>query len=369
MKRCLLQLRQILCVSLAAVCLTGSLQAQPEPMKFGKIEMADLQMKSYAKDTSADAVVLADYGRSWFDVTGAGLQLKFERHTRIKILKKSGYDWATHKIPYLSYSNSNEEKITSLKGVTYNLEGGKIIPTKLTKEAIFSEEVTDKIRQQRFTMPNVKEGSVIEYNYTITADLSFAYRFRAWEFQTGIPTIWSEYRATIPEYFYYQMNFQGYESFHIQEKTPTNWSIMSEGSVHNAAASAYRWVTKDAPAMKEEPFMTTIDNYVTKIEFELAQIQIPGRITQNYSNNWATLTTTLLDEEDFGGQLSRAGYLKEALTVIKNQHANPHDRLVAVYDHIRRHMTWNEQVGIYSRQGLKKAYETRTEVPPKSISC
>ncbi len=360
MKQCLLRLTLSVGVSLSLAQFAGVLLAQPDPIKYGKIEMADLQLKTYAKDTSADAIVLADYGRSWFDVNASGMQLKFERHTRIKILRKSGYEWATHKIPYISYSNDNEEKVTSLKGATYNLEGGKIVPTKLTKESIFTEEVTDKVMQQRFTLPNVKEGSVIEYNYTITADLNFAWRFRGWEFQTAIPTVWSEYRATIPEYFYYQMNFQGYEPFHLYDKKPDNWNFISGGTTHNASATSHRWVTKEVPAMREEPYMTTIDNYVTKVEFELAKIQIPGQITENYSNGWGTLTKSLLDEEDFGGQLNRTGFLKDALAAVKTQSASPAERVNLVYNHIRRHMTWNESRGIYCRQNLKKAYDTRT---------
>ncbi|MBD0258785.1 MAG: hypothetical protein ICV83_23960, partial [Cytophagales bacterium] len=42
------------------LCLSSSLYAQPAPMKFGKVEMAELEMKSYAPDTSAEAVVLGD---------------------------------------------------------------------------------------------------------------------------------------------------------------------------------------------------------------------------------------------------------------------------------------------------------------------
>lgn len=38
---------------------------KPAPIEFGKISMEDLKMKSYAKDTSAEAVVLCDYGENF----------------------------------------------------------------------------------------------------------------------------------------------------------------------------------------------------------------------------------------------------------------------------------------------------------------
>ena len=68
----------ILCVS-----------AQKTPIKFGKIDMSDLQMEVYNLDTSAAAVVLCDYGH--FD----SKIFKFQRIIRIKILKKEGLDFHT----------------------------------------------------------------------------------------------------------------------------------------------------------------------------------------------------------------------------------------------------------------------------------
>ncbi len=52
-------------------------------------------------------------------------------------------------------------------------------------------------------MPNVKEGSMVEYSYTIQSD--FLFDLREWEFQNTIPVAWSEYRVTIPEYFKYRL--------------------------------------------------------------------------------------------------------------------------------------------------------------------
>jgi len=37
---------------------------QKPPIKFGEVDMADLEMTFYPKDTSAPAVILCDYGYS-----------------------------------------------------------------------------------------------------------------------------------------------------------------------------------------------------------------------------------------------------------------------------------------------------------------
>lgn len=189
-----------LCIALF-VCFMINTQAQKSPMKYGKIEKADLEMSVYKKDTSASAVILCDYGHTYFNYSSEkGFQIIFERHTRIKILGKNGYSWADVSIPYYE-SMQGKDKISTLKGYTYNLEDGKIVKEKLEGKARFTEKINKNWSAQKFTMPNVKVGSVIEFKYAITTD--FKYNFQSWQFQYSIPVIWSEYITQIPEYYSY----------------------------------------------------------------------------------------------------------------------------------------------------------------------
>ena len=143
-------------------------------MKFGKIDMAALKMTIYDQDTSASAVVLGDYGKSEiiYNTTKGSFDLIFDRHRRIKILKKDGYDWAEYSVS-LYRDNSAKEKITSLKGYSYNLVNGKIEKSKLGKSSIFEEKQSEHRSKKKFTMPNVKVGTVIEYSYRIISDFMF----------------------------------------------------------------------------------------------------------------------------------------------------------------------------------------------------
>ncbi|MDJ1499153.1 DUF3858 domain-containing protein [Xanthocytophaga agilis] len=323
--------------------------AQADPIKFGKIELADLQMKSYDKDTSADAVVLCDYGKAFFN---NNLQIQFERIVRIKILKKSGYSWADGIIPFLK-STGAEVKIMDLKGVTYNLQNGEIIKEKMSKEAVFSEKKSKNLYFQKFTLPNVKEGSVIEYTYTTVSD--FWYEFHNWTFQKEIPVIWSEYRASIPEYLSYKLQMSGYEAPHISKTEPANVSF----GTTNVSGKNYRWVFKDVPALKEEPYITTIDDYVSKIEFELANISVPGVSYKSFSNNWTSICENMLTDESFGGQIKKTGFVKEFIAKIKSENKEPLAQAIASYDFVRKSIKWNEVEDVYS-DATKKAYETHS---------
>ena len=61
-----------------------------------------------------------------------------------------------------------------------------------------------------------REGAVVEYAYTVTSD--FFFNLQDWTFQREIPVRWSEFRASIPEYFDYKMLMQGYYAPALQTK-------------------------------------------------------------------------------------------------------------------------------------------------------
>lgn len=364
----------LLGVFFTTFCFT--ITAQDAPIKYGKIDIADLQMKTYPKDTSAEAVVLGDIGRSYFVYSeNDGFQVVYERHRRVKILKKSGYDWATIKVDLYNNGNSNKEDLFDLKGFTYNLENGQIIKEKLEKESIFMDKKDDHHSTKRFAFGKIKEGSIIDYSYKIKSD--FYYNFRDWAFQSSIPVAWSEFSASIPNYFSYRQQMQGYEPIFInkEESGHISFSIKILGEYENGISGKriptsfekvetntkeFRWAMKDLPAIREEPYMTTINDYVAKMEFELSSTQFPGSGFKNYANSWESLNARLLENESFGLQLSRSGFLKEMVSVIKASSKDTLQQIDMAYNLIKKSMTWNNVETFYVESNLKKALEAKT---------
>ncbi|MEQ8425793.1 MAG: DUF3857 domain-containing protein, partial [Cyclobacteriaceae bacterium] len=203
--------------------LAFNLVAQKPPIKFGNVPKEDLEMTTYLQDSSAVAVVLADFGESSIIFNQLnGFEIQFERIRRVKILTKEGYDWANFSIPLYRQDNL-DEKLTTLKAVTVNLENGKSSETKLGKDGIFEEIVSENWSQTKLTMPNVMVGSVIDITYKVTSP--YLFNFQDWEFQTTIPVRWSEYQARIPEYYEYQRFLQGYVQLKINETSSQSRTI------------------------------------------------------------------------------------------------------------------------------------------------
>ncbi|MFB9861898.1 DUF3857 domain-containing protein [Rufibacter immobilis] len=346
--------------------------AQETPVKFGKVTEEELKMKVYDKDTSAAAVILADYGRSYFTYV-QDFKVNFERILRIKILKKSGYDWANMVVPYYQ-KNTSKEQVINVKGVTYNLENGKVVKVKMDDKAVFDEKESANWFNKKFTLPAVKEGSVLEIAYTVTSD--FLFNLRDWNFQNTIPVLYSEYRASIPEYFEYKQMPQGYEPFVVNESLPGNfdftvrWSSSIEPGLRGGrtpggseAISArgvnHRWVMKDVPAIAPEAYITTLNDYVSKIEFELEWVRYPNTVPQRIAGNWSSLSDDLLTDERFGLQLNRTGFFKNevaALQVVKDTLA----KVDSIYEFVKKSVKWNGQGGKYVTSTLRKAFDTKT---------
>jgi hypothetical protein len=329
--------------------------AQKAPIKFGDVSLDEVKMTSYEPDSSASAVVLVDYGSSTMEYNQLDnwFKLFFERTTRIKILKKDGYAYADFEVP-IYQSSSGKEKLTGLKVVTYNLEGGKIVQSKIKSDGVFEEKQDQNVSLIKFTAPNVTEGSVIEVTYKIMSD--FLHYFRDWEFQSTIPIVWSEYRAAIPEYFNYEKLMQGYVPMHINESKTMPKSILITSKERtgkyattttfttdkiNYNEATYRWVTKDVPAFRTEPHMTTYLDYISKINFELAYYKFPNQPIQPVMGTWDDLNKTFIESESFGGAVKGSGFLKKITEDVTAGAATPQEKIAAIYRFVLSNVEWD----------------------------
>jgi hypothetical protein len=299
--------------------------AQKSPVKFGEIPMADMTMKTYDKDSSASAVILSDYGEAYITFTSVNTTLSFERHVRIKILKKDGFDLADVEIP-LYHEGSDEERISKLKATTYNLENGKVVETDLSKDGIFKEKSNRNYNLQKFTFPNVKEGSVLEYSYTLVSE--FYWIFPDWQFQYEVPVRHSEYWALFPEYFIFQKYMQGYLAPSVYEVKPKNNT--------DFRIDAHHWVMKDVPAFKSEPFITCKSDYTSKINLALSHINVPGQPVREIMGTWQKLNTSLLESEGFGKIVTGSGFLRKKAEEVTAGLTDQQQKVNAIFGYVQK---------------------------------
>ncbi|HLG41708.1 MAG TPA: transglutaminase domain-containing protein, partial [Chitinophagaceae bacterium] len=263
-------------------------------------------------------------------------------------------------------SGSAEEELSSLKAITYNLENGKVTETKLESKSVFKDKLDKKHTLKKFTFPNIKEGSIIEYQYTLKSD--FIFNLQPWEFQGEYPKLWSEYTVRMPEFLYYVTLSQGYQSFYIKDQKggSSNFNISdsrgagaTERDQFSASITDYRWVMKNVPALKEEGFTSTIRNHIAKIEFQLAETRLP-LTPKNVMGTWTQTCEDLLKDEDFGFSLNKDNpWLNDVMDAAVHEAANDMAKAKNIYVYVRDNMTCTNHNRVSLDQPLKNVLKNR----------
>jgi len=119
----------------------------------------------------------------------------------------------------------------------------------------------------------------------------------------------------------------------------------------------YLFTAENVEAFPSEKYLTTIDNYNAEIEFELASRKFPGQPVETFSNSWESINRVLLEDEDFGLQLSRTGFLKDDAAALTSKYPDKSQRMQAAFDLIKQKVKWNERNGKYTSVSLSKVYQ------------
>lgn len=341
--------------------------------ELGKVTIAQLEEKYHPKDTSAVAAILFEKGKTSFNYEEMnGFSTTTEVLVKIKIYKKEGFEWANRKIRH--YIDGKKETVSFSKGVTYNLVNGEIEKTKLKSSGEFTEKINNFWSETKIVMPNVKEGSIIEYAYIIKSP--FISNFPEWSFQKNIPVNHSEYTTLIPEYFVYNTFTKGFSNIKVtrnsdNRKMPYSYSYVDASRAGTAKServttelqfveNSTNYIAEDVPALKEESFVNNIDNYSSSILHELSMTKYPNSPTKSYSSDWESVVKTIYDNEDFGGQLNKANFYEEDLNALLKDITTTEDKIITIFSYIKNRLNWNGYVGYYSDKGLKKAYQEKT---------
>lgn len=345
------------------ITLLFSVYANSQKLELGKVSVAELQEKAYPADTTAPAAITYKRGRTIFKCRKDGFYIDHEYEFRVKIYKKEGLKWATFSVPYyVGYSQLNDDYLSFSNAVSYNLENGKIVKTKTGNEGKFKKKITDSWNEATLVLGNVKVGSVIEFKYTLrTQDLT---EFPTFSFQYDIPVKSCSYTTEIPQYFQYKPIICGFGNV-LNTAKIVNGSLSYESEYHQTVSfnfqSVFRsYYAENTPALKDEPFVDNLENYRSAVKHELEKIQFPNEDPKLYSTTWEAVALSIYKSKDFGPELQQRNYFEPFLDPYITQADTPLKKLSAVFDYVKREMTWDNHKGYLVRKGVKKAYADKT---------
>jgi len=310
-------------------------------------------MNTYEKDTTANAVVIYEYGNTVVENKGGNIHLKTTVYKKIKILNKNGEKHAT--VSILLYNNSKddlEEKVKHLKAITYNINEPSV---SLNPKHIYTTLINENQKEITFTFPNIKAGSVLEYQYDLYSDYFFT--FSGWSFQSDIPKVKSEFHASIPGNWNYNRRLKGLLQLSKNE------AILEKNCFHlrnySADCEKLTYAMEDIPAFVEEnEYSTTKNNYLAKIKFELAEIHYFDGTSKKYTTSWKETDKRLKNDENLGKQLKNKAFFSKNIPSKLFTIQDNLSRCKFIYKHIQNHYSLDEDnPSIFRNIHVKKAYK------------
>ncbi|WP_207428370.1 DUF3857 domain-containing protein [Pedobacter sp. SYSU D00535] len=320
--------------------------SQNEVQSFGKVDVADLELKECPFEKDANAMVLFDQGDLYFDHQ---FDVVLAHHKRIKIFNQKAKDEGNIRIEFYSF-----EKIIDVSAQTINYEGGKPVITKVDKKQIFTE-VVDKSRSALvFSFPNVQDGSILEFKYK----RSNGGYIPTWFFQSDIPSRYSELKTAIPEMLVFRPHFRVKYPFAKNKKsseTRTGYSL-----------DTHLYAMKDVPSLPTEPFMTSRFDNLESVIHQLVMIKPIGGFVKSFNDTWKKVAEELLEDEDFGLQLKKKISDEEVLISKAKLLKTDDEKIKYLFNEVKNNMKQNGLDRYYTINGTNKAWEkkvgTATEI-------
>lgn len=343
--------------------------------RFGKVSKEELTEKINPNFPEANAAILYKNQYIYFEyIQGTGFVQQNEIYQRIKIYNKEGFDYATRSLRLYTNregASTYDENLVGLKAYTYNLVDGKIDEDKLKKDGIFEEETNKFWKTTKFTMPNIKEGCIIEFQYTIQSQQTGIDDI---EFQELIPINKLDFKMKTPEYFQYKMLMNPKASYVPKLSTSRDKSVVTLSSKERISTSTttktefstskleyktdvVQAELSDIPPLKNEQYVDNLSNYQSKLIMELNLVRFPNEPIQSLSTTWEKVTKTIYDDPSFGNQLQKKGYYDKEVDALVSGITDPLQKATSIFNFVKSKVKWNGYNGFTTDDGVSAAYK------------
>jgi transglutaminase-like putative cysteine protease len=343
-----------------------------QDFKFGKVSKEELMEKSHPTEPDADAAILyREYKTNFMYSQSDGFYAVTDIVERIKIYTKEGFEWGTKGESLYQSGSGGKEEMSGLKAYTYSLSAeGKIESEKLRNDGIFDEKASKYRRLKKFTMPNLSEGCVIEYRYSIKSP--FIQSINPYRFQENIPVEKVYLRFAAPEYINYKSHQKGWLPFKINKdsrertmKYRYQVDAITSGDVIDRTETGetkfkefiYTVNMTKVSSVKEEKYTGNIDNYLASLKFELAFTKFPNASYNSYSQSWEDVSESIYESDSFGGELEKSNHFKDEIDQLIDGVSGQKEKMMRIFEFVKSKITWNSGYGIFTDEGAKEAYK------------
>lgn len=313
--------------------------AQTKISAFGEFTPDDFSMKECSFDKTADAVILFDQATSNYNDE---YNLVTERRIRFKVLKEKGIERGNIHIRF--YNKNKFEFLRRVNAIVATPdENGKIAWSQLDQKSVFTRKLNELYSEVVFAAPNVKVGSIIEYQYESVMEHYGG--LSDWYFQQEIPVVLSSYKLYIlpGAVFNYVVKRSSFMNVDIQPDK-SNGSVVFE--------------MKNIPGLRDEAYSTSYRNYLQRVSFQLSSYNSRGNEIK-FSNNWKEMNREFMEDKDFFGQIKKNTPALTSVKALWTDRSDAYDKMKFIYDYVRKNFAWNEIYSLYASESLKSVIEKK----------
>ncbi len=346
--------------------------------KPGKVSKKELEEVKDPLFPDADAAVLyREYSVKTNYSQSKGFELSTSVFERIKIYNAEGFDWGTIRVKTYNHLEDREQ-MGDIRAATYNLVDGSVKKDKLKGSQVFEERINDYYVATKFTLPNLKAGSIIEVEYTIESpfvsiddiDLQYTIPIKKLVVDVKVPDRYVYKTYPNPQaslaYSFKESDKNIEITFREQSGLGTlnrNGNISSSDGrgLKNKSGSyqerRYLMEEVNVPPLKEQGFVDNIRNYQARSIWELSLIKNPNGIPKNYSTSWDAVTKSIYENDKFVNQLNKSDYYENDLSTAIKGIEDPVKKMNAIFNFVQQKVLWNNTYGYFPAKGVKKAYK------------
>ncbi len=310
--------------------------------------LTDEDVKSTKSTMKADAAAEVLYNSYHNRVDYEGV-MYMDVVSRVKIYDKDKASDYLNKEISIYIGGANKEKLLELKAFTYNFEDGKIKTTKVERDSKFKSTEDKNYNITKFAFPEVKNGSVLEYSYTI--ETPYYYSVPKVMVQREIPVRYLEYILEAPTQLAYSINYTG--------SLKPNHIDVAQKSIYGGPHNTYSYAYNNIAAYKDENFVGNNNNYKTSIKPEVNSSAINNNF-RRFTLTWQDVQKNLYEHENFGGELRKSGAVKNILPADIKTILKVEDKADAILKFVQTNYKWNKETNVLADKGIRNLISTKS---------
>lgn len=308
--------------------------------EFGQIPDSLLQMESYPHAPSAPYIYAYKDVKISFEEEDQSIVAILNYHVRLKVFDEEARQASVITIPY--YFQNGVEMVDEIRGYTYQPDGSR---TPLRQGDIRTINLNTRYNLKEFNMPEVSEGSVIEYTYR--KKRQFIEELPDFYLAHQAPTAFAKATIEYPRYLRYEVvpvDFDGTVR-HVEQRIDTS-SVPKVFSIPQPDPMVLdHWITWNVPAIEQTAYLSSINDYRGKLKFQLEEFGIPR---QTLENSWDLVVARLRRNQNPLSMIQQNARAYQLGKEISDQLGSLEQAQDSIFRYVNQQARFSDQQGAFS---------------------